>query len=77
MIPNDLVLQTSKVLLRPVNENDLRAFMVLCQDKHMWEYFSTNLADAHQLEDWMKKPWMKEAVIQEFLLPSLINLQAG
>ena len=55
MIPNDLVLQTSKVLLRPVNENDLRAFMVLCQDKHMWEYFSTNLADAHQLEDWMKK----------------------
>ncbi len=54
MIPQDLILETKRVLLRPVEENDYDAFLNLAkQDEEMWQYFSLNLADEAQLKRWM------------------------
>ena len=54
MIPQDLTLETNRVLLRPVEENDYDAFLNLAkQDEEMWQYFSLNLADEAQLKRWM------------------------
>jgi RimJ/RimL family protein N-acetyltransferase len=53
MILTDLTLQTSKVLLRPIEENDFNAFFELAQDKDAWKYFTLNLADKDHLRKWM------------------------
>lgn len=54
IIPADLTLETSKVLMRPVQEADLDPFLHLAQqDVTMWEYFTMNLADPLQLRKWM------------------------
>jgi len=54
MIPQDLLLETDKVILRPVEENDYESFLELAKkDKEMWEYFSYNLGDEEQLKKWM------------------------
>ena len=55
MIPFDLTLETKKVLLRPIEENDYDAFLRLAKrDEEMWQYFSFNLADETQLKKWME-----------------------
>lgn len=55
MIPQDLTLETSKALLRPIEPNDYETFLHLAQqDEEMWKYFSLNLADAAQLRKWME-----------------------
>ena len=53
MIPVDLTLQTNKVILRPVAEDDFEIFLQLAQDDDSWKYFTLNLADRHQLRRWM------------------------
>jgi RimJ/RimL family protein N-acetyltransferase len=55
MIPHDLVLETSKALLRPIEPNDYETFLHLAQqDEEMWKYFSLNLGDESQLRKWME-----------------------
>lgn len=55
MIPHDLVLETSKILLRPIEPNDYETFFYLAkQDEEMWKYFSLNLGDEIQLKKWME-----------------------
>jgi RimJ/RimL family protein N-acetyltransferase len=54
MIPHDLILETDKVILRPVEENDYDSFLQIArQDEDMWYYFSYNLGDEAQLTKWM------------------------
>jgi RimJ/RimL family protein N-acetyltransferase len=53
MIPPELILETNRVVLRPIQESDLPAFHQLAQDEDMWKYFSLNLADEGQLKKWM------------------------
>lgn len=54
LISKDLVLQTGKVLLRPMREADFDDFLKLSQqDTGMWEFFSKNLSDPKQLRDWI------------------------
>lgn len=53
MIPVSLTLQTNKVFLRPVEENDFESFYQLAQDEDAWKYFTLNLADKKQLRKWM------------------------
>src|SRR5689334_5146610 len=53
MIPVNLTLQTNKVLLRPVEENDFGTFLSLAQDEDAWSYFTLNLADKDHLRKWM------------------------
>ena len=55
MIPVDLTLETKKVLLRPLTEEDYPSFIILAkQDPQMWEYFTLNLADEQQLKKWIQ-----------------------
>ena len=55
MIPQDLTLETSRVLLRPILKEDFDAFILLAkQDETMWKYFSLNLSDEDQLRKWME-----------------------
>lgn len=52
-IPEDLQLQTGRVLLRPLREDDFDAFLALAgDDPGMWEYFTLNLANPDQLNQW-------------------------
>lgn len=53
MIPTDLILETSRTILRPVEEKDFDIFLQLTQDKDMWKYFSLNLSDSGHLKKWM------------------------
>lgn len=54
MIPTNLTLETKKVLLRPVQEEDEDAFLQLAQqDEAMWEYFTLNLGKKEHLKQWM------------------------
>lgn len=53
MIPQNLILQTEKVFLRPIEENDFDAFLQLAQDENTWTYFTLNLSDKQQLQKWM------------------------
>jgi RimJ/RimL family protein N-acetyltransferase len=57
MIPIDLTLQTKKVLLRPIEENDFDTFLELAQDEDAWKYFTLNLADKDHLRKWMDKAY--------------------
>ena len=53
-IPADLVLETDKVILRPIDRNDFEPFLKLAQqDEDMWTYFTLNLSDENQLSKWM------------------------
>src|SRR6476660_7309974 len=53
MIPIDLRLSTSQVLLRPMEENDYEPFLALAQDEDAWHYFTLDLSDTGQLKQWM------------------------
>ena len=54
MIPSDLILETDKVLLRPIEEKDYDSFLSIAQqDPDMWYYFTYNLGDEVQLTKWM------------------------
>lgn len=54
MIPHDLVLETNKVILRPLAEDDYDTILAIAkQDDDMWYYFSFNLGDEEQLKRWM------------------------
>ncbi len=54
IIPEELVIETSKVILRPLAENDFDDFLQLAkQDPDMWAYFSLNLGDPTQLTQFM------------------------
>lgn len=57
MIPTDLTLETKKVLLRPIEENDFDIFLSLAQDEDAWKYFTLNLADKDHLRKWMDQSY--------------------
>jgi RimJ/RimL family protein N-acetyltransferase len=53
MLPPNLTLETSKVLLRPMTEADFDMLLQLTQEKDMWKYFTLDLSDPIQLKKWM------------------------
>jgi RimJ/RimL family protein N-acetyltransferase len=54
-IPLELILETNKVILRPLQEDDFDAFLNLAQhDEDMWKYFSFNLGDKISLQKWIE-----------------------
>lgn len=53
MIPIDLTLETSRALLRPIQESDYDTFLRLArQDEDMWKYFTLNLGYEDHLSKW-------------------------
>ena len=53
MIPPGLRLETNKVILRPMAEDDFDSFLQLAQEENTWNYFTFNLADKDHLKKWM------------------------
>ncbi len=54
VIPPELVLETGRAILRPIEPADFETFLALArQDEEMWKYFSLNLGDETQLRRWM------------------------
>jgi RimJ/RimL family protein N-acetyltransferase len=54
IIKPELVLETNRVLLRPLEKSDVDSFFNLAQnDQDMWKYFTLNLADKKDLDKWM------------------------
>lgn len=77
LIPANLTLETSKVILRPIEENDYDAFLHLSsQDKDMWYYFTLNLADEKQLRKWMDLAFMEKAANTRRPF-TIVNKQTG
>ena len=60
-IPANLTLQTHKVLLRPMEDNDFSFFVPLTQDENAWTYFTLNLADEDHLRKWMEMAFADRA----------------
>lgn len=60
MIDFDLKLQTEDFLLRPLMAEDIGYFAKLTADKQMWIYFTNDLSDRPELEN-----WVNEALIQK------------
>ena len=54
MISQQLVLETDKVLLRPMHGGDLTTFRELAKDTALWTYFTLELDKLEQLEAWME-----------------------
>ena len=60
-IPGDLILETDKVILRPLSRDDFDDFLKLAQDKEMWGYFTLNLSDPAHLQKWMDMAFADKA----------------
>lgn len=61
ILPHTLKLETTKVILRPVEEKDFNDFFELAQDENMWTCFTLNLADKDQLKIWMDMAFADKA----------------
>lgn len=62
MIPSNLVLETNKVFLRPLMEEDSDVLFNLAQDEDMWKYFALNLADKSQFKKWLDSTLQDKSV---------------
>ena len=52
-IPSDLTLQTNRVILRPISENDFDDLRELALEEEIWKYFPFNLAQKQHFQKWM------------------------
>ena len=75
-ITASLHLQTDKVLLRPMQQNDFDAFFQLTQDEDMWKYFTLNLANENDLKQWMQTSLTERNENKSFLF-TIIEKQGG
>ena len=52
MLAKDLVLQSERILLRPLEQKDLSPLLDLTQDPTLWTYFTHDLSTLAGLEAW-------------------------
>lgn len=52
MLPRDLVLQNDRILLRPLQQEDIPVLLELTQDPTLWTYFTHDLSTLTGLEAW-------------------------
>jgi len=52
MLPKDLVLQSERILLRPLLQEDLPRLLELTQDPGLWTYFTHDLSTLAGLDAW-------------------------
>jgi RimJ/RimL family protein N-acetyltransferase len=54
MISPQLILETDKVLLRPLQHLDIASFTPLAKDAELWKYFTFLLNDPPELQRWVE-----------------------
>jgi RimJ/RimL family protein N-acetyltransferase len=52
MLPTDLKLDSERILLRPLQQEDLPALLEMTQDPALWTYFTHDLSTLAGLEAW-------------------------
>lgn len=52
MLPSDLKLESDRLLLRPLEREDLSALLDLTQDSALWTYFTHDLSTLEGMEAW-------------------------
>ena len=52
MLAKDLVLQSERIILRPLEQEDLSPLLELTQDPTLWTYFTHDLSTLAGLEAW-------------------------
>ena len=52
MLDRDLILESERILLRPLQREDLQALLELTQDPSLWTYFTHDLSTLAGLETW-------------------------
>ena len=52
MFESDLILQTDKILLRPLVPDDFQSLLRLTRDPSMWIYFTKDLSVEAEFSDW-------------------------
>ena len=52
MLPTDLKLESERILLRPLQQEDLPALLEMTQDPALWTYFTHDLSTLAGLETW-------------------------
>ncbi len=60
MVDFELILQTDKVLLRPLVMEDFELLADQANDQSMWTYFTSDLSDKEVLRD-----WIADAILQK------------
>ena len=53
MFPQQLILESEKVLLRPMQHLDIASFSPLSKDTDLWKYFTFFLNQQNELERWV------------------------
>jgi len=69
-IPEQLILETDKVILKPLSDTDYDEMLRLAGlDPDMWYYFSLNLSDPAQLTHWFKLAATAVQICRSVILP--------
>lgn len=53
MLDFNLILQTDKIILRPLISDDFNAFVKLTADESMWTWFTSDLSVKPELQSWI------------------------
>lgn len=53
--PNGFTLETPRVLLRLMKQDDFEFFVPLAKENEVWKYFTKDLSDENELEKWVQK----------------------
>jgi RimJ/RimL family protein N-acetyltransferase len=76
MIDVNLTLENSQVLLRPMQESDLQAYLPLTSNPAMWTWFTADLSDRMELENWVRSS-LDQARKEERLPFTVIGKDSG
>ncbi|HUR10908.1 MAG TPA: GNAT family protein [Flavitalea sp.] len=52
--PADFQLETPRVQLRPMQLSDIEIYKSLANEPDLWKYFTKDLMDPHEMEQWVK-----------------------
>lgn len=72
MINFNKVLESESLILRPILESDFNEMKMLTQDKEMWTYFTSDLANPEELLKWIQSA-IKALEKKERLAFTIIN----
>lgn len=71
--PPEFLLETSRVLLSPMQKEDLSNFLPITQSDFLWKYFTKELNDEAQLYQWMNEAIEERAAGKRVPLPFVIK----
>ena len=76
MLDFELILQNSRILLRPLIREDIEGFEELTTDKPMWIYFTNDLSDRIFLHEWVDEALAQKE--KKLRLPfTIIDIKSG